>query len=183
MTSAPRYVALIRGINVGGSNIIRMSDLKECFEGLGFADVATYIQSGNVLFRAPKAKRAAIAAEIEKGLSARFGLRGSLVLLDRASLRRIIDEAPKGFGKSPERFRYDVIFLREPMTSKEALVEVRTREGVDEAHAGSRALYFSRLVRLASRSHLSRITRHPAYSFMTLRNWNTTTKLLELIES
>lgn len=45
-----RYLALLRGINVGGKNIIKMADLKACFESLGFADVVTYIQSGNVLF-------------------------------------------------------------------------------------------------------------------------------------
>ncbi len=103
------------------------------------------------------------------------------MLVTPARLKKIVSEAPRGFGKSPERFRYDVIFLRKPMTSKEAITEVSTREGVDSAYAGSEAIYFSRLIRLASRSHLSRITQLPVYRFMTIRNWNTTTKLLEML--
>jgi uncharacterized protein (DUF1697 family) len=49
-----KYLALLRGINVGGNNIIKMVDLKACFEKMGFLDVSTYIQSGNVLFSSPE---------------------------------------------------------------------------------------------------------------------------------
>lgn len=69
-----RYVALLRGINVGGKNLIRMPDLKRCFEEMGFADVVTYIQSGNVIFAAGDAAgdRAGIVQRIEAGLAERF---------------------------------------------------------------------------------------------------------------
>ena len=63
------YVALLRGINVGGSNLIRMVALKACFEAKGFRDVATYIQSGNVLFTASRGNQATLTGRIEKALS------------------------------------------------------------------------------------------------------------------
>jgi len=176
-----RYLALLRGINVGGNNVIRMTDLRSCFEGLGLRDVTTYIQSGNVVFVCDDADEAKLVRRIEEGLADGFGLRDCVVLLDRQSLERIVREAPRGFGTSPEEFRYDVIFLRKPMTPSEAIKEVRARPGVDAVHAGSRALYFSRLSSMASRSQLSKLTQLPVYKFMTIRNWNTTTKLLEIM--
>jgi uncharacterized protein (DUF1697 family) len=66
------YVALLRGINVGGNNLIKMPTLKACFEGEGFRDVATYIQSGNVLFTAGRADQRALTGQIEKALSGMF---------------------------------------------------------------------------------------------------------------
>jgi uncharacterized protein (DUF1697 family) len=88
MSAPVRYLALIRGINVGGMNLVKMADLRAMFENLGFADVATYIQSGNVLFRAPKERRDELAARIESELSRRFGTELKVVLLtDRAAER------------------------------------------------------------------------------------------------
>lgn len=60
--------------------------------------------------------------------------------------------------------------------------DVGVKEGVDTAHAGKTVLYFSRLISKAAQSHLSRIVGFPVYQFMTIRNWNTTTKLLALME-
>ena len=120
-----RYVALLRGINVGGKNLIKMTELKGCFEDHGFRNVATYIQSGNVLF--------------ESG--------------ERSSAR----------------------------LAQRAIESVSTKEGVDQAYAGTGVLYFSRLISKASQSRLSRIVSMPIYQSMTIRNWNTTLKLLEMI--
>ena len=71
----PSYVALLRGINVGGKNLIRMPALKACFEAKGFEDVATYIQSGNVLFRAPASPAPELSRRIEKMLAQGVRLR------------------------------------------------------------------------------------------------------------
>lgn len=175
------YLALLRGINVGGNNI-RMTELKACFEGVGFSDVATYIQSGNVVFSAAKEDPERLALKIEKVLQARFGFPVKVAVLSQAELRQTVDGAPKGFGRSPAKFRYDVLFLKRPYTSKEAMRHVTLREGVDAAAAGKRALYFSRLIARATQSRLSKILATPAYAHMTIRNWNTTTKLLAMME-
>ena len=94
-----------------------MSDLAACFEGHGFADVATYIQSGNVLFRADDDNRAELVARIEQMLSSAFDYQACVALRDVDEMRAVVDEAPDGFGAEPERFRYDVVFLVPPLAS------------------------------------------------------------------
>jgi uncharacterized protein (DUF1697 family) len=177
-----RYLALLRGINVGGKNIVRMADLRAGFEGLGFRDVATYIQSGNVLFTPSGASRKVLTRRIEKALAEAFGIAGPVVLRDRDELRQIVHDAPKGFGSEPGRYRYDVLFLKEPLTARVAMESVTLKEGVDEAHAGDGVLYFSRLDSRASQSRLSKLASLPVYKSMTVRNWNTTTKLQRMME-
>jgi uncharacterized protein (DUF1697 family) len=176
-----RYVALLRGINVGGKNLIAMPRLKSCFEAQGFADVATYIQSGNVLFSS-KEKGPALVARIEEELSKTFGYAASVVLRSNQQMRRIVDHAPKGFGTEPALYRYDVLFLKEPLRAAEAIAAVATRAGVDQAFAGSGVLYFSRWIEKASQSQLNRLVSSPIYKRMTIRNWNTTKRLRELME-
>lgn len=176
-----KYVALLRGINVGGNNLIRMTDLKACFEKQGFSGVATYIQSGNVLFTSDK-PASMLAARIESVLARTFGYQASLVLRSKQQMQDIVEGAPDGFGAEPAAYRYDVIFLKPPLTAAAAMKSVRTRPGVDEAHAGTGVLYFSRLTSRASQSQLSRIVSLPIYQSMTIRNWNTTTTLLRLMD-
>lgn len=178
-----QYLALLRGINVGGKNIIKMTDLKACFENMGFADVATFIQSGNVLFRSAEKDKTKLTTQIEKGLSEKFNYQSRLVVVTHKELEKIVDGVPRGFGSDSDTFRYDVIFLKEPLTPKEAMKSVGTKVGVDNAHTGKYVLYFSRLISKATQSHLSRIIKLPVYQNMTIRNWNTTTKLLALMEN
>ncbi|HWN71988.1 MAG TPA: DUF1697 domain-containing protein [Haliangium sp.] len=176
-----QYVALLRGINVGGKNLIKMSELKACFEDQGFRNVVTYIQSGNVLFQSGESGRKS-TARIEEALAARFNYQVRVVLRARKQMQDIVERAPEGFGAHPAMYRYDVIFLKEPLTAPVALKSVSTKQGVDQAHAGIGALYFSRLISEASQSQLSRLVSLPIYQSMTIRNWNTTTKLLRMME-
>ncbi|HMF39196.1 MAG TPA: DUF1697 domain-containing protein [Polyangia bacterium] len=175
-----RYVALIRGINVGGKNPIRMTELKVCFEEAGMRDVATYIQSGNVVFTAG-AGPAEIARRLEAAIAGRFDCRTAVMLRTQKEMETIITRAPTGFGKQPGKFRYDVIFLGAPLTPKEAIEKVATKPGVDQARAGDGVLYFSRLIAKSSQSQLSRLMSLPIYKSMTIRNWRTTTTLLQML--
>lgn len=177
-----KYVALIRGINVGGNHLIKMADLKACFDAQGLKDVATYIQSGNVVFSAA-AKPADIARRLEGALHATFDCRTKVVLRSQKEMAAIVGRAPTGFGKQPDKYRYDVIFLNAPLTAEAALAQVPTREGVDEARAGVGVLYFSRLVSKAAQSKLSRVASLPIYKEMTIRNWRTTTTLLQMMDA
>lgn len=177
-----QYLALLRGINVGGKNIIKMVDLKASFEEMGFSNVLTYIQSGNVLLQSEEKDKAVLTTKIEKGLSKRFNFDAKVVVVSQKELATIVKSAPEGFGKDEKKYRYDVIFLKEPLTPKEAMESVKVREGVDAAHAGKQVLYFSRLISRASQSYLTKIIGMPVYQNMTIRNWNTTTKLLALME-
>jgi len=174
------HVALLRGINVGGRNLIRMTDLQACFVEHGFADARTYIQSGNVVFTA-SGTGPALTSRIEAMLAEAFAYEASVVLRTRSQLRAIVERAPTGFGADPATFRSDVLFLKPPLTAKAALADVPTREGVDRTWSGTGVLYFERRIAKASQSRLSRIASLPIYPRLTIRNWNTTTKLLELM--
>jgi uncharacterized protein (DUF1697 family) len=174
-------VALLRGINVGGKNLIGMPALKARFEAQGFTDVVSYIQSGNILFSSAESG-AALVAMIEADLSEAFGYAASVVLCSKRQLRRVVDEAPAGFGARPTLYRHDVLFLKPPLSASEAMKSVALRAGVDQAFTGSGVLYFSRLIRRATQSYLSRLASLPIYKQMTARNWNTTTRLLQLMD-
>jgi uncharacterized protein (DUF1697 family) len=176
-----RHVALLRGINVGGNNIIKMRDLKACFEGIGLTGVETYIQSGNVVFSSKAAPRAKLTKRIETALGDAFGYAAPVVLVSAEEMATLIAKAPSGFGENPDRYRYDVVFVKPPLTSSAAIEQVPARSGVDTVHAGERALYFQRLVSKASQSYLSKIVGSPIYKSVTIRNWNTTSKLALMV--
>ena len=183
MARPKRYVALLRGINVGGKNLIKMTALAAVFEELGFAGVATYIQSGNVLFSATASDPDRLEKKIEEALSKRFKYESRIVAVSQEQLKAAVEGAPKGFGKEPAKFRYDVIFLKRPLTAADAIKRISLKEGVDAAGTGKEVLYFSRLTAKASQSRLPRVTQLPEYRYMTIRNWNTVTKLLSLMET
>ena len=175
------WLALLRGINVGGRNVIRMAELRKCFEANGFRDVVTYIQSGNVIFRSASSGPGALTARIEGMLAAAFDYRAKVTVRSREQVRAVVEGAPAGFGTQPDVYRCDVLFLMPPLTAADAMEHVRIRSGVDEAWAGEGVLYFSRLIARASRSHLGRLASMPVYQSMTIRNWRTTTRLLQLM--
>ena len=182
MANQYQYLTLLRGINVGGSNIIKMTDLKSCFEKMGFDDVTTFIQSGNVLFKTAEKDKTKLTDKIEQELSERFSYSSRIVLVSSKQLDKVVNEAPAGYGMEPEKYRYDVIFVKDPLTPAELITRISTRDGVDSAWAGESVLYFSRLIARASQSHLSRIITIPEYQYITVRNWNTTTRLLALMK-
>ena len=158
-----------------------MAELRSCFEATGFRDVITYIQSGNVIFRPPVPTFGTLTIRIEEMLASTFNYQARVVLRSLEQMDAVVAGAPAGFGSQPDRYRYDTIFLRAPLTAEDAMREVLIRPGVDEAWAGKGVLYFSRVISKASRSYLSRLVSMPVYQDMTVRNWNTTTKLLQLM--
>ena len=95
------YVALIRGIIVGGSYLIRMPALLACFEAQGLRDVSTYIQSGNVLFTTGRSNQQALTSQIEKVLSKTFAYRSRVVVRSFEQMKAIVEAAPIGFGARP----------------------------------------------------------------------------------
>jgi uncharacterized protein (DUF1697 family) len=173
-----RYITLLRGINVGGRNIIEMTDLKSCFESMGFTGVSTYIQSGNVLFTSGEGNKTRLIKKIEQVLSERYGYISQIVLITYQELEAIVAGAPSGFGKYPDEYKYDVMFLREGLSASEILKQIPAREGVDRVWNGDSAIYFSRFGRRSSQSMMSKIITMNFYKEITIRNWNTATTLL-----
>ena len=175
------YVSLLRGINVGGKNIIKMDKLKQCFVDMGFFDVKTYIQSGNVIFKTQDVNKLKLIKMIEKQLLKTFSLEIKTAIFTITELTETIENAPNNFGSEPEKFRYDVWFLLPPTTATEFMSNVNLREGVDFIQAGKNVMYTSRLTSKINKSYLKKIIQTPIYKNITIRNWNTTTKLLKLV--
>jgi uncharacterized protein (DUF1697 family) len=178
------YVILLRGINVGGKNKISMAELKLFLEELGFTHVTTYIQSGNVILRSPLSAEA-IQTLIEEGLPKRFQLDSSIIrilALTKDQLQSIITDRPKGFGDQPNEYHSDVVFLM-GISPEDAMKVFDPREGVDQVWAGEGVVYSQRLSALRTKSRLNKVMSSPLYKSMTIRNWNTTTKLLAMLEA
>ena len=171
------YLALLRGINVGGKNLVSMADLVACFRDAGYGDVRTHLQSGNVLFTAD----AAPEDEIERMLERRFGSPTLVIVRSRDELADTIAGAPTNHGSAD--LRSEVIFLKHPLTAEAALAEVpELREGVDRIAPGPGALYFSRVRAQASKTRVQRLLALPIFKQMSMRTWGTTTRILELLD-
>lgn len=178
------YTILIRGINVGGRNLVPMRGLKKCLEELGFSNVSTFIASGNVILTSDQ-RAEKIKAQVEMALPKNFKLDSELIkvlVLTRDQLQAVIKNKPKGFGEQPEKYHSDVIFLM-GIRSAQAMPVFDPKEGVDQVWPGDGVIYSQRLSALRTKSRLSRIVGTPAYQSMTIRNWNTTMKLLELVNA
>ena len=106
----PNYVALLRGINVGGKNLLPMKDLSRLFAEAGCADVRTYIQSGNVLFCASHAKAGRIPGLVAKGIADQFGYRTPVLLRTAEDLGETIRNNPFLQAGAPENWLH-VLFL------------------------------------------------------------------------
>ncbi len=178
-----KYVALLRGINVGGKKLMKMADIRDCLEGRDFTRVTTYIQSGNVLFESDQRDVATLTSTMEKGLSKAFSHEVPVFLRSRVQLKKIVSEAPREWKSSRAALRQNVAFLRAPLTAKRAVAEIDPRLGVDTVTAGDGVVYMSTVMSRASQSRLSKIVGTPIYRDMTIRSYSTCQKILDLMES
>jgi uncharacterized protein (DUF1697 family) len=176
-------LCLLRGINVGGNNIIKMEDLKKTFEEMQCAGVKTYIQSGNVIFFSDGQAKEQLLRTIEQTLSKKYGYEARAVLLTLAEMRTVIAGIPAEWEANPGEYRCDVWFVRRPATVADLMRSVKTREGVDQVRRGRTVMYAWRLTRLAGKTYFTKIIQEPVYQNITIRNWNTAKKLLDLMEA
>lgn len=176
-----RFVALLRGINVGGNNVIKMTDLKTAFEKHGFLDVTTFIQSGNVIFSSPK-KHEALIKEIEKMLSDRFSYTAKIVLLSKDQLQTVLDNVPADWKKEKD-IRCYIAFLKDSVTPDDIARDISINEEVDSLKVGKHALYMTTKLSGLTKSGFNKMIGKKIYQDMTIRNYNTSRKLLELMES
>jgi uncharacterized protein (DUF1697 family) len=177
------YLILLRGINVGGKNKIPMVELKLFLEEQGCTNVTTYIQSGNVILQSNLDAKA-LNQKIEENVPRKFKLDSSIIkvlVLTKEELQQIVNNRPTGFGDQPEKYHSDAIFLIGTKAAQ-AMPVFSPREGVDKVWPGDGVIYSQRLSAQRTKSRLSKIVGTPAYQSMTIRNWNTTTKLLEMLE-
>lgn len=178
------YLLLLRGINVGGKNIVSMAELRKLLEGLGYAGVSTYIASGNALLQSGKTA-GEIKAKVEAVLPRTFKLDSKLIkvlVLTRKQLQAVIDNKPPRFGEQPGKYHSDAIFLME-IKENQAMQAMNPREGVDKVWPGNGVIYSQRLSAQRTKSRLNAIMASPLYKSMTIRSWSTTMKLLDMINA
>jgi uncharacterized protein (DUF1697 family) len=176
------FLVLLRGINVGGRNKVPMAELRSVLEELGFSNVSTYIASGNVLLDSDLGA-AKVASTIEAALPKAFKLHSELIriaVLTKAELEAIVKRRPKGFGDEPAKYHSDAIFLM-GIDADEAMAVFSPREGVDTVWPGKGVIYSQRLSAHRTKSRLGRIVGTPPYKSMTIRSWQTTLALLDLM--
>jgi len=180
-----RYIALLRGINVGGKNPIKMDALRTCLADAGLQDVSTYIASGNVLFSSGLSPKKA-ESTVDSALENAFGYKGPTVVITETDYKTIIKQAPRGFGTTPDTLHSDVVFLKSPYKASEVLNDVialKLRDGVDTVAAGTKALYFTRVSAQRTKSRMNKITELASYKSMTIRSWTTAKKLESLLDA
>ncbi len=187
----PTHLALLRGINVGGSNKVAMADLRDVVASLGHTGVSTYIQSGNVLFtaRGGAAQDAtALAADLERAIAQAFGLRLRVVVLSRADLAQVISDNPYRDEPNP-KFVHAMFFPAEPgQQVRESLAaaqqQAAAKDGRDSATVVGRTLFLHTPDGYGRSELAARLARArgPAADG-TARNWATVTKLLALCDA
>ncbi|MGE7614470.1 DUF1697 domain-containing protein [Paenibacillus sp. NPDC101420] len=174
------YIALLRGINVGGNKIIKMLDLKAMFQTLGFENVRTYIQSGNVVFESDEGSESLLTGVIERKIHEVFGFEVSVIIRTLAEMENVIANDPFQLSEPEEFKRWYVTFLPvEP--SAEALDKLRTYEdGPDKVRFVGREMYVLYEVSV-SQSPLFKVPFDRILGMtLTARNWNTVNKLVTM---
>jgi uncharacterized protein (DUF1697 family) len=174
------YIALLRGINVGGNKIIKMLDLKAMFQTLGFENVRTYIQSGNVVFESDEGSESLLTGVIERKIHEVFGFEVSVIIRTLAEMENVIANDPFQLSEPEEFKRWYVTFLpAEP--SAEALDKLRTYEnGPDKVRFVGREMYILYEVSV-SQSPLFKVPFDRILGMtITARNWNTVNKLVTM---
>lgn len=181
----PIYIGLLRGINVGGKNKIKMADLRAMLEAMGFERVQTYIQSGNVLFESADEEKT-VQAQMEQKIAETFGFTISVILRSAEELKQIVENCP---------FTAEEVAEAEAMSQVESLYvamlpEAPPQAGVertltyctdnDKMHISGRDVYL--LYRHSIRDSKLASNLHRLQVPVTVRNWNTMNKLLSLAD-
>lgn len=177
-----RFLALLRGINVGGKNVIANDDLRKCFEDLGVTKVRTYIQSGNILFLSEKAAGKELTSLIEKGLSKRFSYEAQAVVLSYRKYKSALQAAPDNWGKDDAQ-KHNALFTLGGTTPKKVLSQLsQPKTDIETITAGPGVIFWSVSKKQLTKTTFMKLAKEPVYQQMTIRNHNTAFKLLELFE-
>ena len=175
------FVALLRGVNVGGNNMISMSSLKESFETIGFTQVTTYINSGNIVFKTKEGVARKLEIKIEQMLSKDYELGSKVVVRSLPEMEKLVKSLPPSWG-GDSSWRYNVIFLRHSIDSEKIVADLPVKDDVDHITYRPGALLWSAQMSEWPRSYMAKLSSQKIFQDMTVRNLNTTKKLYELMK-
>jgi uncharacterized protein (DUF1697 family) len=181
----PRYLALLRGINVGGRNKVAMTDLRDVAAALGHTEVSTYIQSGNLLFTSSHTDVSAIADTLEAEIAARLSLRPAVVVISARDLAQVIRNNPFPGEANPKCvhavFRRDVVDEHGIATVAAAVERARQAGSRDDAAVVGPTVFLHTPDGLGRSELATLLARSKVMSAGTARNWATVTKLLSML--
>jgi uncharacterized protein (DUF1697 family) len=175
------YVALLRGINIGGNNKVEMKKLKATFESLGFASVSTYINSGNVIFTTNKKSLDSLTLEIEIAIEKVFGLTIHVLVRDSKNIQKLVKATPATFSNDDSQ-KTDVLFLWDEFDNKKTLDIIKTNSKVDTLLYTPGAIVWNVKRADYAKSGMHDFIKSPVYKKMTARNINTVRRLAELMQ-
>jgi uncharacterized protein (DUF1697 family) len=174
-----RYLALLRGINVGGKAMVPMARLKTVFEQSGYDDVATYINSGNVIFSS-RAAATSLPARIEAAITAEFGLDVMVLVRTAAQMAALTERIPAAWVNDGS-MRCDVMFLAPAIDAPSVLTQLPGNPEIEDLRYVAGAVLW-RIDRVnAGRSRMTKIIGKPVYRQMTARNVNTVRTLTSMM--
>jgi uncharacterized protein (DUF1697 family) len=165
-----KYVALLRGINVNGRKV-DMKTLAELFVSLGFSEVKTYINSGNVIFESG-GKPELVKSKIESAIRKEFGFEVPTLVKSFSEMKRIARAVPKEWANDSKQ-RTDIAYLFKEVDSKRIVDELPFKKEYVDVRYVKGALFWNIDRRNYNKSQLNKIIGHKSYKFMTLRNVNT----------
>jgi uncharacterized protein (DUF1697 family) len=174
------YISMLRGINVGGHNQIRMAELKKLYEDLGFEAVETYVQSGNVVFRSPETDAGALARRIETRLQDSLGSAAPVLVREPCDFERIMAHNPFLTGRSEEVSKLHVMFLSAPADPARLASLVKPADCLDEFIPGEQEIFLFCPGGLGRTKLTTAFFERKLKLFTTTRNWNTIHALLKL---
>jgi len=176
------YVALLRGINVGGKNMMAMPRLRATFEQMGLTDVSTYINSGNVIFKDSRREPATIISALEKAIEKDFGFQIKVLLRDLPAIRKVIKALPDTWTND-NRMKCDVLFLWEGFDRKEVIKDLKIKPEIEDVVYVPGAIIWRVDRANVTKSGILKLVGTDLYRGMTIRNCNTVRKLAELMGS
>ena len=178
-----KYVALLRGINVGGKNKVAMSDLRACFEGVGFDNVTTYINSGNVVFDSPQKSTAMLVELCEDAIEKQFGFHVACAVVAATELLEALQHAPNWWNDGSDA-KHNAFFVIAPKKAEEIIVEIgEAKPEYESVVAHHPIIFWSAPIKTFSRTRYSKIVGTKTHQSVTIRNASTTCKLAELCQS
>ena len=179
------YLALLRGINVGGKNIIKMAELQASLSSgdSGLQNVRTYIQSGNILFDSPDTSTVALTQTIHDCIVREFKIEAGVVVVSREQWQRIIAAAPPEWGKDAN-WKHNILVLLDPRNMQSIVSSIGALSlDIELLVAGEGVLYQSMSRKLFGRTTTGKLASSPSYKQLTVRNYNTAVTLLARLTS
>lgn len=177
-----RYLAFLRGINISGKNKIAMANLKKGFEELGFREVKTYLNSGNVIFSSGDGNAERLTGQIESMIESQFGFSIPVFVISKEELEEILCHAPEWWGNENKEIYDNLIFIMPPTTFDEVFREIgQPREELEKIKDYREAVFWS-----FSRKDYQKTNWWPGTasaavrSKLTIRTANTVRKLIEM---